>query len=83
LVVTADAKVEATVHAESITVAGQLNGQINCQGRLEILPTGRVSGQIDAGKFVVHEGAYLGGQVRMTSAANAEAGNRPMLQRVR
>ncbi len=83
LVVSADAKVEATVHAASITVAGQLNGQINCQGRLEILPTGRVSGQIDAGKFVVHEGAYLGGQVRMTSAANAEGGNRPMLQRVR
>jgi cytoskeletal protein CcmA (bactofilin family) len=83
LVVTADAKVEATVHAASITVAGQLNGQINCQGRLEILPTGRVSGQIDAGKFVVHEGAYLGGQVRMTSAANADGGNRPMLQRVR
>jgi cytoskeletal protein CcmA (bactofilin family) len=83
LTISADAKVEATVHAESITVAGQLNGQINCQGRLEILPTGRVSGQIDAGRFVVHEGAYLGGQVRMTSAANADGGNRPMLQRVR
>jgi cytoskeletal protein CcmA (bactofilin family) len=83
LLVTADAKVEATVHAATITVAGQLNGQINCQGRLEILPTGRVSGQIDAGKFVVHEGAYLGGQVRMTSATNAEDGARPMLQRVR
>lgn len=83
LVITEDAKVEATVHAASITVAGQLNGQINCQGRLEILPTGRVSGQIDAGKFVVHEGAFLGGQVRMTSAANADGGSRPMLQRVR
>jgi cytoskeletal protein CcmA (bactofilin family) len=83
LVITGDAKVEATVHAASITVAGQLNGQINCQGRLEILPSGRVSGQIDAGKFVVHEGAYLGGQVRMTSATNAAEGARPMLQRVR
>jgi cytoskeletal protein CcmA (bactofilin family) len=83
LVVTEEAKVEATVRAETITVAGHLNGQINCRGRLEILPSGRVSGQIDAGKFVVHEGAYLGGQVRMTSAANADDGARPMLQRVR
>jgi cytoskeletal protein CcmA (bactofilin family) len=83
LTITGDARVEATVRAESITVAGQLNGQINCRGRLEILPTGRVSGQIDAGRFVVHEGAYLGGQVRMTSATNADEGARPMLQRVR
>ncbi len=83
LIISADAKVEATVHAASITVAGQLNGQINCRERLEILPTGRVSGQIDAGRFIVHEGAYLGGQVRMTGAANADEGARPMLQRVR
>lgn len=83
LLISVDAKVEATVHAASIVVAGQLNGQINCRERLEILPTGRVSGQIDAGRFIVHEGAYLGGQVRMTGAANADEGARPMLQRVR
>ena len=83
LLIAADATVEATVRAASITVAGQLNGQINCRERLEILPTGHVSGQIDAGSFIVHEGAYLGGQVRMTSAGNAEASARPVLQRVR
>lgn len=83
LTISADARVEATVRAGSITVAGQLSGQITCQERLEILPTGRVSGQIDAGRFVVHEGAFLGGQVRMTSAASADEGGRPMLQRVR
>lgn len=83
LLISADARVEATVHAASIVVAGQLNGQVNCRERLEILPTGRVSGQIDAGRFVVHEGAYLGGQVRMTGAADADEGARPMLQRVR
>ena len=83
LLISTDARVEATVHAASIVVAGQLNGQINCRERLEILPTGRVSGQIDAGRFIVHEGAYLGGQVRMTGATNADDGARPMLQRVR
>lgn len=83
LLITGEAKVEATVRAVSITVAGELSGQINCRERLEVLPTGRVSGQIDAGSFVVHEGAYLGGQVRMTGTGNAEGGARPMLQRVR
>lgn len=81
-----EAKVEATVRAASIIVAGQLNGQINCRERLEILPSGRVSGQIDAGRFIVHEGAFLGGQVRMRAPGDkATAGeeNRPVLQRVR
>jgi cytoskeletal protein CcmA (bactofilin family) len=81
-----EAKVEATVRATSIIVAGQLNGQINCRERLEILPSGRVTGQIDAGRFIVHEGAFLGGQVRMRTpgdeAATGEE-NRPVLQRVR
>jgi len=81
-----EAKVEATVRAASIIVAGQLNGQISCRERLEILPAGRVSGQIDAGRFIVHEGAFLGGQVRMRTPgeqATPGAESRPVLQRVR
>lgn len=93
LYVAADARVDATVYAATATVAGQLNGQINCSERLEILSTGRVTGQIDAGAIVVQEGAFLGGQLRMkgfeaTAAATPPAGadgdpSRPMLQRVR
>jgi cytoskeletal protein CcmA (bactofilin family) len=82
----ADARVEANVRAASIVVAGQLNGQIACRERLEVLPSGRVSGQIDAGRFIVHEGAFLGGQVRMKSHGAPSGGaddSRPMLQRVR
>ena len=57
-----------------------------------MLPGGRVSGQIDAGAFVVHEGAFLGGQVRMKGQGGGQPsagtggeddGARPMLQRVR
>lgn len=91
LYVTADATVNATVRATTIVVAGDLKGQINCHERLEVLSSGRVSGQIDAGAIVVHEGAFLGGQLRMKGQDedNAPAGHgqddgsRPMLQRVR
>lgn len=86
LYVAADARVEATVRAASIIVMGQLSGQINCRERLEVQPSGRVSGQIDAGRFVVHEGAFLGGQVRMRATDDdqgAAADSRPVLQRVR
>ena len=80
-----DARVEATVQATTIIIAGQLNGQISCLERLEILASGRVTGQIDAGSFVVHEGAFLGGQVRMRRAGDADDADndRPLLQRVR
>jgi cytoskeletal protein CcmA (bactofilin family) len=81
-----DAHVEATVRATSIVIAGQLNGHISCRERLEILASGRVTGQIDAGSFIVHEGAFLGGQVRMRRAGDTDDGaddDRPMLQRVR
>jgi cytoskeletal protein CcmA (bactofilin family) len=86
LTVALDAHVEATVRATSIVIAGQLNGNISCRERLEILATGRVTGQIDAGSFIVHEGAFLGGQVRMRRAGDTDDGvdaDRPMLQRVR
>ena len=88
LYVAADAKVDATVRAATMVVAGHLNGQVVCRDRLEILPSGHVSGQIQAGSIVVHEGAFIGGQLRMQgqeageSAADTEQ-SRPMLQRVR
>jgi cytoskeletal protein CcmA (bactofilin family) len=88
LYVAADAKVDATVRAATMVVAGHLNGQVICRDRLEILPSGHVSGQIQAGAIVVHEGAFIGGQLRMQgqeageSAADTEQ-PRPMLQRVR
>lgn len=86
--IAANAKVDATVQARMIVVAGQLNGRVECRERLEILATGRVTGQIDAGRFVVHEGAFLGGQVRMKgatqgAAAGGDEDGRPLLQRVR
>jgi len=88
LYVAADAKVDATVRAATMVVAGHLNGQVVCRDRLEILPSGHVSGQIQAGSIVVHEGAFIGGQLRMQGqeagepAADTEQ-PRPILQRVR
>ncbi len=85
-----EATVDAIVRAARIIVAGQLNGQINCRERLEVRSSGRISGQIDAGAIVVHEGAFMGGQLRMTSFGQGQGaetgeddGMRPMLQRVR
>jgi cytoskeletal protein CcmA (bactofilin family) len=64
-----EADVEATITAENLAVAGTVRGSIRCSGRLEVLPAGRVNGDVFAQVLVVHEGATLNGQFSMTAAA--------------
>ncbi|MBV9579396.1 MAG: polymer-forming cytoskeletal protein [Chloroflexi bacterium] len=67
IIVEEKARVTARLTAQHVTVAGQLDGQIFCDGRVEIRPTGRVTGEINAGALIVQEGAYFDGNSRMAS----------------
>lgn len=67
------ARVDAKVRANSVIIAGSFQGQVYCSERLEILPTGRVTGEVTTRSLVVHEGAFAEGQVHMTSEAQAAA----------
>jgi cytoskeletal protein CcmA (bactofilin family) len=62
------ARVKAKVSAEAITVAGEVTGELHCAGRVEILPTGRVHGEIQAGTLVMQEGAFFEGNLKMGAA---------------
>ncbi|MBV9327909.1 MAG: polymer-forming cytoskeletal protein [Chloroflexi bacterium] len=79
IIVEEKARVTARLTAQQVTVAGQLDGQIFCEGRVEIRPTGRVTGEINAGALIVQEGAYFDGNSRMASggahAAPAASGS--------
>jgi cytoskeletal protein CcmA (bactofilin family) len=74
------AQVKAKITGETITVAGEVTGEIQCVGRVEILPSGRVHGEIQAGTLVMQEGAFFEGNLKMgassvtteTSAAEGE-----------
>jgi cytoskeletal protein CcmA (bactofilin family) len=63
--VAAEADVEAAIAAESVTIAGNVRGSIQCSGRFEILPNGRVIGDVRAPSLVIHEGALMSGQMSM------------------
>ncbi|HEY1296316.1 MAG TPA: polymer-forming cytoskeletal protein [Chloroflexota bacterium] len=67
IIVEEKARVTARLTAQQVMVAGQLDGQIFCEGRVEIRPTGRVTGEINAGALIVQEGAYFDGNSRMAS----------------
>jgi len=61
------AEVEATLTAAAIIIAGKVTGEVRCSNRFEMLPSGRVDGNIQAPSLVIHEGASITGQFRMGS----------------
>lgn len=74
-----DAEVEAAITAEVVVVAGVVRGTITCTGRFEVLPSGKVLGDVFAPALVVHEGALVTGNVAMTTdgAAMRHPSRRP------
>ena len=70
IIVEEKARVTARLTAAQVTVAGQVDGQIFCEGRVEIRPTGRVTGEINAGALIVQEGAYFDGNSKMATGGS-------------
>ena len=65
LYVAAEARVNGAVRATNVLLAGEMDGQLRCEERLEILPGGTARGEIDTGSLVVHEGAYIESKFQM------------------
>lgn len=76
-----EADVDATITAANVVIAGLAKGTVRCTARFEVLPSGRVSGDVMAPTLVVHEGANVSGQFRMGVETTAEAKPTPVIQR--
>ncbi len=72
-----EADVDATVTAANVVVAGLVKGTVRCANRFEVLPQGRVGGDVQAPTLVVHEGATVTGQFRMGSGEPTETTEAP------
>jgi cytoskeletal protein CcmA (bactofilin family) len=66
------AVVNAKIRAENVTVAGRFDGEVDCGNRFELMPTGQVSGQVNAGLVAVHEGARFDGQLTRATGHTQE-----------
>jgi cytoskeletal protein CcmA (bactofilin family) len=55
------AKVVADIAANNVQVWGAVKGRIAAKGRLEILPSGRVWGEIDVTSLLIDEGGLFRG----------------------
>jgi cytoskeletal protein CcmA (bactofilin family) len=62
LIIGESGNVQGKVGAKNVTIAGQLNGEIEARGKLELLPTANVQGDAQMMFLVVEEGASFQGQ---------------------
>jgi len=62
LTVEAGAKLTGGVRADTVTIAGELEGSVEQASRIDLLPTGVVIGDLKAGSLTVAAGARMRGQ---------------------
>jgi cytoskeletal protein CcmA (bactofilin family) len=66
------AQVKGPISGQVVSVAGTIRGSIDAAGRLELLPTGKVYGNITARDLIIRSGAIFVG--KSTMAAEDEKG---------
>lgn len=65
------ADVDAKIHATFVIISGNFKGEIRCDQRTEMMPRGKVTGEIITKALSIHEGATLDGNVQMTSESSS------------
>lgn len=54
--------IRAAVYAQNATISGTVTGNIVCRGRLELMSTAKITGDIKCGTLVIAEGATFNGK---------------------
>lgn len=72
LIIGADGVVVASVTAANVTVAGELRGEVDSPGRLDITPTGQMLGDVIVGSLNVDDGALFLGQCNMKDEVRSQ-----------
>lgn len=72
--------VEANVEAENISVAGKFQGEMICNGRLNILSTGKVIEEIAYGRLSIESGRKLAG--KLTKSKSKDTTVLPLYQEI-
>lgn len=68
-----EADVEAVIRAAKVTIAGNVRGSVHCAERFEVLPRGKVTGDIHSPAIAIHDGAVVAGEISMTPSSDSRA----------
>lgn len=73
-------RITANIHAKTVTVVGEVVGNITADDKVEVAATGRMKGDITAPNLVLADGARFKGSVDMGAEGRAPAAT-PALMR--
>lgn len=71
ITITETSFVKGPISAETVQIAGQVNGSITATGKLELLPTGKVYGSVTTKDLTVRSGAIFIGKSNMPDGEKA------------
>jgi len=66
LMVGSKADIKANITGESVSIAGEVSGNIKATKVLTLQPTAKLVGDVETPRLSVEEGAILNGQIRMS-----------------
>jgi cytoskeletal protein CcmA (bactofilin family) len=75
-----EADVQAVIRAANVTVTGSVRGSVYCAERFEVLPRGKVSGDIHAPAIAIHDGALVAGEITMAPVGDTRASIGPSVR---
>jgi cytoskeletal protein CcmA (bactofilin family) len=61
-------EIRANIKARNVSIAGRVNGNIHASGRMHLMASASLQGDIDAGTIIIEEGAQFKGACRMVEA---------------
>jgi cytoskeletal protein CcmA (bactofilin family) len=73
LTVGPNARVVADIEANDVVIYGHVEGNIRAAGRIELRESGRLRGDIVAGRLSIEENASIKGKVELTEARPSPA----------
>lgn len=72
VIVGESAQIEARLSGRNVLIAGEVRGQVEASGKMELTATGKLIGDLRAAKMYVEEGAVFHGECKtLTEAAPA------------
>jgi len=81
LVVGEEGVVEASIKTRNATIAGEVRGNVEASGRVEIVSTGKLLGDIVVTTLIINEGALFDGHCQMKQGEGGEHGRRSLKER--
>jgi cytoskeletal protein CcmA (bactofilin family) len=66
------ATVNGDISAREVIVGGSVQGNVSATTRIELQPSAVVTGDIDAGAIMIHEGCVVQGRLTVTTTAAAK-----------